>query len=367
MKTENKKTLRDYLTPEQRACPLQLSIDPGFVHHRKIQAIIGIKGMRFIDDASSRLPADMPDWTKEIRIDHIYKDVLLTFCKALKIRTLQEVYLKERGTLFCSVEELGPAPDFFNSERTKNEWIAPFATEKRVEIHYTTKYVRSDTEKTRLKQGGHQFAIVGQLSHITEELIIVEPLLIGAPWLATDGNTPNFDILWHGYDFFENYIEDFDEFEKCRDIKTPKDSSDMQYISEKVFKECVVKILGDKAEKDWGGETSDYFSSHLHLNGRRVKGAFLFKGPSKYSPMKLTHLGKNNDQILRLAEEPADVLFVQHCHDITPAVRKTLRAFAVQPGNPRRYCLIDGRDSVRLLLAYTLLDEAKKLSKKKTQ
>jgi len=74
--------------------------------------------------------------------------------------------------------------------------------------------------------------------------------------------------------------------------------------------------------------------------------------------MKLTHLGKNNDQILRLAEEPADVLFVQHCHDISPVVRKTLRAFAVQPGNPRRYCLVDGRDSLKLLKAYDLHREA---------
>jgi hypothetical protein len=74
--------------------------------------------------------------------------------------------------------------------------------------------------------------------------------------------------------------------------------------------------------------------------------------------MSLNHLGKNNDQIYRLSQEPANVLFVQHCHDILPAVRATLRAFAVQPGKPRRYCLIDGRDSLRLLRAYGMLDKA---------
>jgi hypothetical protein len=74
--------------------------------------------------------------------------------------------------------------------------------------------------------------------------------------------------------------------------------------------------------------------------------------------MKLTHLGKNNDQIFRLSQEPAKVLIVQHSHDITPAVRATLRAFAVQPGNPRRYCFIDGRDTLWLLSAYGLLDYA---------
>ena len=77
----------------------------------------------------------------------------------------------------------------------------------------------------------------------------------------------------------------------------------------------------------------------------------------------MNHLGKNNDQIVRLATEPANILIVQHCHNILPAVRKTLRAFAVQPSYPRRYCLIDGKDSLRLLKAYNLLDEAIGLSK----
>lgn len=79
--------------------------------------------------------------------------------------------------------------------------------------------------------------------------------------------------------------------------------------------------------------------------------------------MTLNHLGKNNDQIVRLAHVPASLLVVQHCHDIGPEVRETLRAFAVQPSNPRRYCFIDGRDSLRLLRAYGLYDKAVALTK----
>lgn len=33
-----------------------------------------------------------------------------------------------------------------------------------------------------------------------------------------------------------------------------------------------------------------------------------------------------------------------------------------EPSRPRRYCLIDGRDSLRLLMAYDKLDRAPKLS-----
>jgi hypothetical protein len=86
--------------------------------------------------------------------------------------------------------------------------------------------------------------------------------------------------------------------------------------------------------------------------------AFLLKGPAHFAPMGLNHLGRNNDQIYRLSSEPAEILIVQHSHEILQPVRATIRTFAVQPSRPRRYCLIDGRDSLRLLLAYNLYDEA---------
>ena len=71
--------------------------------------------------------------------------------------------------------------------------------------------------------------------------------------------------------------------------------------------------------------------------------------------MKASHLGKNGDQIVRLASEPAQLLILQHCHLVSPAVVTTLRAFAVNPSAPRRYCVIDGPDTYRLLQAYDLL------------
>lgn len=125
--------------------------------------------------------------------------------------------------------------------------------------------------------------------------------------------------------------------------KLPDDFSVMKNIYEKAFKACLCEILRYEIKKDWGGEQSDHFTSSIHINQKRYTGAFLLKGPASFSPMGLNHLGKNNDQIVRLANEPSQVLFVQHCQEILPAVRSTLRAFAVQPCTPRRYCLIDGK------------------------
>jgi hypothetical protein len=137
----------------------------------------------------------------------------------------------------------------------------------------------------------------------------------------------------------------------------------MSRISEAAFKQCLAEILGDSITRDWGGERSDHYAAHLHLQGKRVTAAFLLKGPARFRRMTLNSLGKQNDQIYRLAQEPAEVLVVQHCHDITTPVRATLRAFAVQPCRVRRYCLIDGRDSLRLLNAYGKVARALELSK----
>ncbi len=68
--------------------------------------------------------------------------------------------------------------------------------------------------------------------------------------------------------------------------------------------------------------------------------------------MTMADLGKNGDQINRLFAEPAELLVLQHCHEITPPVRGTMRAFAEQMGNPRLFCLINGYDTLRLLKAY---------------
>ena len=43
--------IREKLTPSQRATPLRHTIDPGFVHHSKIQTILGPQGMSVIDNA----------------------------------------------------------------------------------------------------------------------------------------------------------------------------------------------------------------------------------------------------------------------------------------------------------------------------
>ena len=354
--------LRIELTPAQRATPLSHTIDPGFVHHGKIEAILGSTAMKLLDQQLRELP-DMPEGLKQTRINHVYTQFFLVWCNKTGVIPLEELLATGVGEFFCSTETLAPCPEVYEDERVTSLWVPHSDCPRSVEFQYSTNRVVSDTLRDRLAKGD-MISIAGQLRNAEQDKMVFEPLVMGFPWLKAGENQPDFDIMWWGTVFFENYVEDFKEFAKVQGVGVPPSPEPMRYVSERSFKACLAEILGDATQKDWGGESSDFYSAHLHLGACRVTGAFVLKGPSRFSPMKLTHLGQNNDQIVRLSHEPADVLFVQHSHDILPPVRETLRAFAVQPSRPRRYCLIDGRDSLRLLQAYGLYDKAVAMTQK---
>lgn len=356
-----RESIREYLTPEERALPLESTIDPGFVHKRKIQTIIGADGMRIIDDLITKLPT-LQDWEWKVRVDHIYNDLFLHFCRINGIFTLEKILAAGKGLLFCSTERLAPCNNIYDVERAISVWIPRGQYNRRVELHYSTAQVASDTLRGTLHRGD-EISIVAELHSATDDLLVFHPIIMGSPWLRTKDPKWKDQVMWWGREFFEHYVEDFDEFSKVNGHEKPTDLAPMKNISERAFKRALCEILGDSPSTDWGGETSDHFTPHLHLNGRRVSAAFLLKGPAKFAPMGLNHLGKNNDQIYRLAQEPVEVLIVQHCHDIKPAVRATLRAFTVQPYGKRRYCLIDGRDSLWLLQSYDLYEKAIKWSR----
>lgn len=341
---------------------LTLTIDPGFVNRRLVQTIVGDGGMSIVDSEISRIPP-LPEGLHEVRIDHAYNKVALHFTKFNKIKTLGQLLADGNGQLFCSTEQFEPCADVYEAARVTSLIRPQFDCEYTVALDYSTEHIRSDTLRMNLHDG-ETLSVIARLHKADGKILRFNPLVIGSPWLwHADEGIQGWGI-WHNEEFYEHFVEDFAEFSQVSTVPFPESIEPMRSIKETAFKQCLAKILHDDPKKDWGGETSDHYTSHLHLQKTRVTASFLLKGPAKFEPMTPAHLGKNGDQIYRLAQEPSHVLIVQHCHEITSAVRATLRAFAVQPFNPRRYCLIDGRDSLRLLHAYNLYDEAVRLSQK---
>ena len=345
----------DDFTRSQRVKTPNHHIDMGFVNHRRIFTTFGAQFHAYYE--SRRKQAD--DHLTRLWNDHLLVTYALDLCRQRKVPTLGELLHAPRvGALFCSTEEFLPCPDVYDKERAVSTLNLSFESEWVVEVHYSTKHICADTGRMVLAKG-HKESILAGVHEIRGNVLVVHPLVIGAPSFDHPRNEAlGLDLMFHGWYWYEIHPEDIDEFNKIEGTPVPplEDWQPvMSSIPETDVKAAIAKLLNDVTQKDWGGEINDHFASAVHLSGDRSTAAFLLKGPAKFEEMTPKHLGKNADQIFRLASSPAQVLVVQHCHSIGEAVRATLRAFAVSPANPRRFCLIDGRDTYRLLKAYDLL------------
>ena len=151
-------------------------------------------------------------------------------------------------------------------------------------------------------------------------------------------------------------IDDIKSFKEVRKIN----DKNLGYtsISEKIFKKGVAKILGEKGDfKDWGGENHDLISTRLYIKDTRKTAAFAFKGPGKKGKLTPGKMGKNGDQIQRLAKcKAADVIMVQYWGQIDDSVIEQLGDLAkiksYMEDRTIWYGIIDGEDSTRLIKAY---------------
>lgn len=333
-------------------------IDAGFLNRRKCLSVFGLQYAKAYE--SAKYPSD--DHMSTLMNDHLLIHLALEWCARNKIPSLSELLSNpQEKKLFCSTENiLGCGNIVYDCPRASNNITFPFETNYNVTIEYHTSHIYADTQRLIFSKG-HKVSIIGEIFCIQNNRIIIHPLVVGPPTYDHPNNRKlPFDFLFDGWSHYQIYSHDIDQFSKCKDIKVTDDEwqNSMKKISEQYIKNAFCKLLSDATSKDWGGEQYDHFTDNITLNSMRKTGAFLFKGPSAWGEMKPKHLGKNGDQIYRLHQSNAEVLFVQHCHHIGEAVRDTLRAFSVKPSNPRHYCLIDGKDTYKILKAYNLLPHA---------
>lgn len=149
-------------------------------------------------------------------------------------------------------------------------------------------------------------------------------------------------------------IEDLDSFSRARRVRRAPTAVRMR---ESLFKKGIQKILGESGRfKDWGGETSDLYTTRVRVRGRRCAAALAFKGQATRGVLTPGRMGKNGDQIQRLFAEDAEVFLVQYGGQIAPSVLQQMGAFAqaksLSTGKKILYGVIDGADSARIVAAY---------------
>ena len=290
--------------------------------------------------------------------------MVLDPCEELGAPPLLKALASDRlRSLFRSTEQLDPCPDICGADRVSQGVRLACDWGKPVVVAYHTEHIASSTGRMTLKNGaddGYVHSIVGVV-HERLNRFEIEPLVMGAPWFDHDrnGEEDSSILQWCGRDFGEILPEDIEQFSKMREVEIGSESEwmdAMKSIPERKVKEAFAKLLAEPTTKDWAGEVCDHFSDKAVVNGRRRTASFLLKGPSRFREMTLDMCGERADQIHRMVDTDADISIIQHAHKIGPVVRRTLRTLTVLPGGSRRkFCLIDGAATYRILKAYSFI------------
>jgi hypothetical protein len=223
--------------------------------------------------------------------------------------------------------------------------VAPDRADK-LEVVFSTKNLTTDSAFGAL-QGSPCVFVCAAITEVTADKIVARPLVIGSlveDWGAISPiYADSLEIRASDFDAFSKI--DFNQRVAVSDVNRLKEISEARV--KKVFADAMLQPFTDK---DWGGEIGDLFSGHAKVEGKAMSCGFMFKGPAVFRKLQPADCGKNGDQVVRLYDYPADCFVLQHCHDISPAVRKMMRAFAVEKLPSRvKYCLIDGRDTFLIL------------------
>lgn len=124
-------------------------------------------------------------------------------------------------------------------------------------------------------------------------------------------------------------------------------------VPEEAVKNAIASIIGEPfVPKDWGGERSDLQTNHLVVDGLPCSAVFVFKGPGVRGELHPNQLGKRGDQLVRAFDEPVDLIVIQHHNKIANSVVRAAEALAAHHSKARRFCILDGADTVRILKAY---------------
>ncbi|HEY1914513.1 MAG TPA: hypothetical protein VGH27_02960 [Streptosporangiaceae bacterium] len=205
--------------------------------------------------------------------------------------------------------------------------------------------------------GRKRVYLIGTITDLSEARIEIRPSFIGIRSFIEDDDLASSEMN-PGPRIYPSEIGQFGGVD-FRCPVTPAELKAVLAAPEQKVKNTIADLIGEPyVPKDWGGERSDLYTSRVFARGRQISSAWLFKGPGYPHPMTVRALGKPGDQIVRLFSEPAELLILQHCHEITPSVVNMMEAYAHDLRNPRKYMIIDGADTSRILKSQGLLPSA---------
>lgn len=315
-----------------------------FVHDRLIIHLLEEKAHRKLADDLTRTSATLPDpaafaYTFERAMPLIFESVPELSAMYVRGESLQ-------GRLVTMTQ------DFYfkdlGSKRRQMQGRLDVNKDVLLRGEFSIDRTIGSTGETTLS-GHERICVLARVVSSTESEIRIQPLFMGFRYIDTRA-----PVIEESFDRgLEVYAEEVDEFAKVQETERPtdKDLKIMGLIPEATVKRSFATIVGEPfVAKDWGGERSDLYTSRITIAGSRTTAAFAFKGPAVKGALTIAKMGKNGDQAIRLAEEPAELMVVQHHGYVVQPVRRLMQALARE--RAKKFMVLDGADTTRILRAY---------------
>jgi hypothetical protein len=333
----------------------ETGLDSWFLHEKLVLSLLAEHDLV---DLSRRMPGPAHPFAQAMRVELLERAVT-GYLARNDVSSLEVEHLRgglKAGQLVwleqaIAFKGVGTALDVISGGGNgRASFSARLATDKStcVRGEYNAARLTCDTAAGQLSGTKRQF-VLGYIKTITTDGIELRPIAIAQRWLRP---TPEIDG-WHPVDpahVWPGAVDQFAGVDFALRL-TRADLDVLKDIPEKDVKRAFAEIIGEpEVPNDWGGEQFDLWTTGaLSVEGQQLRTAFAFKGPAEFHPMTIATLGKNGDQIDRLAQTACDLMVVQHCHAITAPVVNMLKAYASNSRNPKRYMIVDGYNTVRIL------------------
>ncbi|WP_183093193.1 hypothetical protein [Nocardioides stalactiti] len=335
-------------------------LESWFLHHDLVFKVLGA-------ERAAQLSLQMPHMDQAFaraRTRNLLEGALALAFQALEVPSLNELHLKGElavGRLIWLEQSLhfrGIEDAYYKSKRDSLDhrglvW-GKLATDPTLEFEaeVNASRVTSDTGAHLMSHTRKGF-MLAFIDDAGEGRISLRAVAVGQR-LFSYGNRVISQAIGDVAHVWPQQVDQFKDVDFSRGAASDLDM--LRTVPEEAVKNWFAEIVGQsEVPKDWGGEQYDLWTRFLSIDGEPVRAAIAFKGPAAFRPMQIADLGKNGDQIQRLAESPADLLVVQHCHTITSRVEHMLRTYATSPALVRKYMLIDGYATAAILKHFEYL------------
>ena len=340
------------LEPAARNLDPYLHIDPCYLN---VATTTKLLGYYFKDFYLSHTVKENTEYAR-IFNDHLLVTFAMDACRDREVVALGEALADPTpGEMFCSTEMLAGTAAVFGDARARNRVMLPYDCGREVFVEFDPHHFLSEVERAE-HAGPIRMSVMCHVDIVKPDLVSATALVMGTPTFTHFRNEgATLDLADHAADWFETWPEDIDELAACGRIARPADE-DWQAALAPLSGDDICRMLADimggtrlQAEADT--ETL-MFAAGATRGGEQEPCAVIVVADAGAGVLEPATLRTRPDAMAALSRTPAELWIVQHCHAIGPAVREMVRAFAVRPHAPRRYCLIDGADTYRILKAY---------------